>query len=235
MKDISRILCLVLLTAAVASAEFILNGDFETGDGRVGLTNSTALDSLAGGNEWWDTYLALPGGGGGDAWVVGANGIQFEVQRRNEVNNLVELDGHGLEGAANPYFGYNGSIGQTVTIDDGGMPLQLSFDYRSRLSEFQTYFPSVNPVDTFSIGVYVDGVEVLVVNKPDVEAWQRQSVLLNLAAGSYFIEFRALGLADSYGGLIDNVSLTRIPEPAAYLLVGIGLIGFYFFRRRQRA
>jgi hypothetical protein len=229
---------LVFLTTAVASGEFILNGDFETADGRIGLTNTTALDSLSvGDSEWWDTYLGLPGGQGGDAWLVGGNGIQFEVQRRYQgrFNSMIELDGHGRVGEADPYFGHNGSIGQSVTIGSDGPPLQLAFDYRSRLAEFQMSFPSVNPVDTFAIGVYVDGVEVLVVNQPNAENWTRQSLLLNLAAGTYFIEFRGLGLADSFGGLLDNVSLTRIPEPEAYLLVGVGLIGFYFLRRRQRA
>ena len=57
-------------------------------------------------------------------------------------------------------------------------------------------------------------------------------------AGDYLFTLAALGAADGLGGLIDDVRLFKtgeIPEPGTYALVGIGLIGLYFIRRRRQA
>ena len=93
---------LVAFCATSVSATTVMNGDFETVDGRTGITGGNSdgdrLDSLAGksGGASWDVYETLPGG-----WYsrdTGAAGI--EIQTNNTVGGIkahsgshyVELD-----------------------------------------------------------------------------------------------------------------------------------------------
>ncbi len=228
-----------------ARADFIDNGDFEAVDGRIGASNSIALNNLQHPDDWWDAYASLPSATGvGDSWTQGTLANRIEIQRRYEDGrwtNVVELDTHGVVGAGNMFCCYNSSMQQTIEIGPGDPNIfWLAFDYRSRLSEWQQAYNTNSVPDpnqgltTFAIGVYLDGQQIMVVDKPTQETFQRQmSSELNLTAGTYTLEFRALGAADSFGGLLDNISLIPIPEPASFALVGAGLIGFYLLRRRR--
>ncbi len=245
MKRLLVPVAVVLLAPLAAYADFIDNGDFEAVDGRVGQTNGIALNNLQHPDDWWDVYSSLPSETGiGDSWTQGtlANGV--EIQRRFENGRwtrVVELDTHGPADAADMFCCYNSSMQQTIEIGpDDPNTFWLAFDYRSRLTEWQDAYNTTEVPDpgqgltTFAIGVYLDGQQIMVVDKPTQETFQTQmSSELNLTAGLHTLEFRALGLADSFGGLLDNVRLLVIPEPASFALVGIGLIGFYLFRRRR--
>ena len=80
----------------------------------------------------------------------------------------------------------------------------------------------------------------MTVDLPTQETFATQmSPELLLTGMTYQFMFKAAGAADSFGALIDNIRLTRhgevvIPEPATYLLVGLGLIGFFYVGRRRR-
>ncbi len=245
MKRSLAAIALLLVGTFAAQADFIDNGDFEAVDGRVGLTNSTALNNLGSpGYEWWDTYASLPSATGpGDSWTQGTLANRIEVQRRFPEGLVVELDTHGVAGNGDMYCCYNSSIQQTFEIGAGDpTAFWLAFDYRSRLSEWQSalntsQIPDPNQgLTTFAIGVYLDGQQIMVVDKPTQETWQRQmSSELNLSVGMHTLEFRALGLADSFGALLDNVSLLPVPEPMSFALVGAGLLGLFYLRRRQSA
>ncbi len=55
--------------------------------------------------------------------------------------------------------------------------------------------------------------------------------------GSTRLSFYALGVADTYGGSLDNVVVTSVPEPETFamLLAGLGLMGAVARRRKQAA
>lgn len=67
--------------------------------------------------------------------------------------------------------------------------------------------------------------------------WQQFSALVDLgSSGSAVLRFAATGTSDMAGGLIDNVSVTAVPEPSAALLaLGGGLALAAWLRRRQLA
>lgn len=68
-----------------------------------------------------------------------------------------------------------------------------------------------------------------------VPNWQRFSALVDLgSSGSAVLRFAATGTSDMAGGLIDNVSVTAVPEPAtAVLALGGGLALAAWLRRRR--
>ena len=68
--------------------------------------------------------------------------------------------------------------------------------------------------------------------------WQHFSATVDLGnSGSALLRFAALGVSDQYGGLIDNVSVTAVPEPASGWLAlagGVVLAGWLRGRRAAR-
>lgn len=150
----------------------------------------------------------------------------------------------------------HGGMSQTFTVSQAG-DHRLTFYYRARpdypsfTAEQQGFIGDPNPADdlsTFAIGVYLNGSRVgavdigssgsadgdLVKKSLGDFAWEMFAFDFNLGVGQHTLAFMALGLADSYGGLLDTIGLQLIPEPGTYVLLGAGLIGIYFLRRRQR-
>lgn len=70
-----------------------------------------------------------------------------------------------------------------------------------------------------------------------VPQWQRFSALVDLgSSGSAVLRFAAVGTSDMAGGLIDNVSVTAVPEPGtAALALGGGALLAAWLRRRRPA
>ena len=69
-----------------------------------------------------------------------------------------------------------------------------------------------------------------------VPNWQRFSALVDLgSSGSAVLRFAATGTSDMAGGLIDNVSVTAVPEPSTDVLALGGGLALAAWLRRRRA
>ena len=178
------------------------------------VTNGSFEDNIQGPNSW-KIYDSLNG------WT--ANPV-LGIELRNDIAgkaqqgvNYVELDTTA-----------NSSIQQTINSTGW---VNLSFWYSARPNTGAT-----NDL-TFSFGNVSGTVLSGVSNSTDIHNWQHYTQLVNLGtSGSSALTFSAAGPSDSFGGSLDNISVTAVPEPETYalLLAGLGLMGA-ISRRRNKA
>jgi hypothetical protein len=163
-------------------------------------------------------------------WKAGQYGIELRNAAAGVAQdgvNFVELD-----------TTQNSSMAQKVTISSAGSYL-LSFWYNSRPD-------STGAVNTdlikWSFGE-AEGSVLRNYKKDDVSTWSQFSQVFtfnSVPEDHLALKFSAGGLSDSYGGSLDNVSLTKIttpvpePESHAMMLAGLGLMAAIARRRKQR-
>lgn len=132
-------------------------------------------------------------------------------------SNYVELD-----------TAANGGISQTIT---GTGLATLSFWYSAR--PFTGYTNDL----TVSFGNLTATVLQGVYNMAPDHVWQQFTATVDMGtSGSSTLSFYGAGVSDGFGGSLDNISVTAVPEPESYamLLAGLGLIGT-IARRRNKA
>jgi len=161
-------------------------------------------------NGTWAIYSSLAG------WSGLPN-----IELRNNVagtaqdgKNFVELD-------------TNNNSGMKQTILGTGL-VELSFWYSAR--------PNTGTTNNLSVSFGSFAAEVLngVSNVTGSHVWQKYTAVVDMGnAGSMDLFFRATGPNDSYGGSLDNISVTAVPEPEtlALMLAGLGLVGAVARRR----
>ncbi|WP_342117829.1 DUF642 domain-containing protein [Pseudoduganella sp. OTU4001] len=156
-----------------------------------------------------------------DGWAVGTN--QVEIR-----NNVVGAAQNGSQYLELDVYN-NSSISQTFDTVNGG-EYKLSFYYAARENTLAT----TNGIDVFWNGLLVKHLEQD--NRSSVTNWIKYDLSLFAAGSQSKLEFVAAGNSDSYGGSLDNVSLTtNVPEPGTLMSValGLGMLGFTL-RRRQK-
>ena len=108
----------------------------------------------------------------------------------------------------------------------GGGLANLSFWYAPRIG---------NTTDTLTYQLGALSGNVL--STPTSSGWHQFTGTVDLGAyGTHRLTFAAAGRSDSFGGSLDNVSVTAVPEPESYalMLAGLGLIAAVARRRRQK-
>ena len=180
-------------------------------------TNLVANGSFENFNQGpgWDIYTS------DTAWTIGTDGVEIR-------NNVAGTAADGVRFAELDTT-VNSWISQDISTG-ANQSLLLSFAYAPRAG----VSAASNPIDVLwngtSIGSYSgDGT----VNSN----WYNVSLFLTGDGdGSNILKFRASGTSDSYGGSLDNISVTAVPEPetSAMLLAGLGLLAAVARRRKTR-
>jgi hypothetical protein len=162
-------------------------------------------------NGGWGTLSSVEG------WTGGAAGI--EIQTDNVAGyafsgrNHVELDTY---------------ANSSMAVDLAPGRYNVSYWYSAR--------PGVaadsNRIDLTSAGLFLDSVTA---DGGNATAWQWRSVDFISAGGP--LTFAARGTSDSYGGYLDDITITMaaVPEVAtwAMLITGFAFVGVAARRRRQ--
>jgi hypothetical protein len=223
MKKFFLVLSLLASFTATAQTNLVTNGSFETVNcaDRIPGVGTSCTNNLNAGQ--WAVFKTLPGG-----WTT-VSGAGIEVRdavsgTAQSGSNFVELDSHGKT--------YNNSFMQQV-FSSPASQMMLSFWYAAR--------PGTSP-STNGINVFFNGHNVTssLLGGPNLgngssnTSWVQYSMLLNGVVGNNTIGFKAVGKDDTFGGSIDNVVITAVPEPStiAMFLAGLGAVGFVARRRK---
>lgn len=163
----------------------------------------------------WSVFGAIPG------WrLVFGTGIEIQDHVAGspfEGGQFVELDSHN-----------NSGIAQDIATSSGGTYL-LSFAFSAR--------PGVsvmsNGVSIFWNGAFLDFITASGTGLLDTN-WTTHDYEVSATGGLTSLEFHSAGISDSLGGYIDGVSLVAaVPEPGTLALLGIGLLGLGFTKRKR--
>lgn len=225
MKRTALTLVALLASASIVSAATIVqNGSFENAPaaGTKGL-NGRLFSTLATSSPGWDIFTSLPG------WTrTGGAGIEIQADRAVGLTDAlfgehyVELDSNN-----------NSGMRQTLSLGVGRHLLSFWFSPRELR---QNTTAETNGI-TYAIGNLagtVSGPGGL--SGTAVGTWTEITGLFKVkTAGNHDLNFTAVGTSDSYGGFIDNVSVTPspVPLPAAGLLLAAAIGGIAVLRRRK--
>lgn len=160
-------------------------------------------------NGGWSYYGSITG------WTPGV-GQSIEVGAANiyGVNgftqNVLELDSTG-----------NSAVSQFVTLPHSGL-YTLTFDYARR---------DGTSAATNIFKVSYGGTDLATLTPTSISATTASYTFY--ASNSGMLTFAGVGASDSYGGILDNVSMTAVPGPAAAVPMALGFVAR--MRRRRTA
>lgn len=225
----------LLLISSIASASLITNGSFE----ELTVTNKSTINGFIQKHKFknfakkesaWDVFYTLPG------WVTTAGkGIELQkniVSNSAEGSHHIELDSKGHSS--------NSVMTQTIDSLIIGQEYLLEFAYKPRSDRENDNGINVFWYDT-AVNFDLDMTANFAVNETNKTSpdWQIKSIQLVAQAESMDLSFGAFGHQNTYGGLLDNISLvqvnnasaTDIPEPST---LALSLLGFVALVRLQK-
>ena len=241
-KRLATALLVSCIAAPAAQANLILNGSFESpivpsSSLSCGVAFNTqcqgyyshdqinppasALFDIAG----W-SVIGLGGADGvavvmqlGNGYTEGA--LHFDAQ---DGTQSLDLTGEGNQGA-------NG-VKQSFSSTPGGQYV-VSFYLGHQDSSQEGY------AGASSLGLYIDGSLVTAFSNSDVTSqdvdWNQFAYSFTAASNLTTLAFlNATGVGNNFTGL-DDVVLLQVPEPGTLALLGAGLAGLFFLRRRKTA
>jgi PEP-CTERM motif len=216
----------LLLFGAGAKADLITNGGFETttGYGQIGSNATVSGWSTNGYN------FIFPSSGGT------VNGSAGSLSLYNGVPGGATLgpspDGGNYIGADGAY--QVGAINQTINGLTSGAQYTVSFYWGG--AQQSGFSGTTTEKWLVSLGNQTLSTNTVTDVSGGFTGWQQTFLTFTATGNSEVLSFLAQGTPDGQPpfSLLDGVSMTQVPEPASMSLLGAGLAGLGFFRRRKQ-
>lgn len=202
----------------------VVNGSFEMDPGVPGQTGNSGTRTVDFATmptigDSWGFWQSVPG------WQTGSSrGVEIQTNR-----TLSTIDAHSGSYHAELDTNGNSSIFQDIFLSAGRYV--LSFWYSPRVAQADT-----NDI-SYSLDGLVSGIASSATPGAKVGEWlQIQKNLEVERSDIYTLGFFAGGASDTYGGLLDDVSVDRVastPLPAGSVLALTALGGLLLLRRRR--
>ena len=216
--------------STLSHASLITNGSFEQttfADNKtsVGSVFNTNLQAYQNKKRAWDVFQTLPG------WVTTyGSGIELQknvVTHSQDGSHHVELDSH-------PRGASNAVMTQTLDSLTIGADYLLEFYYKPRTNRKNDNGINVFWYDsTIDFSLDMQAAFVADSTRRLMKNWTLHSVLFTAQAESMNLSFASFGRQNTLGGLLDNVSVEKVPEPSMIVLFLSGL-SFLVMRKRKR-
>jgi choice-of-anchor C domain-containing protein len=193
---------------AGARAVTLLDGSFETGAGTI----PTGL------------YTTVAGGSSIGTWKVTGGGVEWVGTYWSAANGIasVDLDGNSPGGIREPISGLTVGQEYAVTFDLSGNP-----DGGPTLKQVAVKVGS-SPVSYFSYQLGLATHANM--------AYIPETLGFTATGATEVLSFASYKTPGAYGPVIDNVSVSAVPEPAtwAMMLLGFAGLGFAGYSRTSR-
>lgn len=214
------------------NASFITNGSFEEtvfadSSTSTGYIFNTDLQSYETKNKAWDIFESIPG------WsTTYGNGIELQknvVTQSQNGQHHIELDSY-QKGSSNAVM--TQSINSLAT----GSDYLLEFYYKPRTNQANDNGINVYWYDAaVDFDISMEEIYAVDSTRSEIPIWEKQSIIFTASSSTMDLSFGAFGNQNTLGGLIDNVSLIKVPEPSILSLFLAGLVGLFIRQRKKTA
>jgi hypothetical protein len=179
------------------------------------IVNGSFENPIAGG-QGWGLFTSIPGWSAVGTYPIEIGLASVYGVTGQDGNQVLEMDSTG-----------NSLVDQIVATPGGSYTLSFLYADRAGVATSSATFD-----------VYWNGG--LVANIFPVSTVMSPYSATLVALANNTLEFRGTGTQDSYGGILDNVQLTAVPEPTtmiagALLLLPFGASTFRFIRKNRTA
>jgi hypothetical protein len=177
------------------------------------------------------TFESVPGGPtpGTFVWVTAADGWTADGA------GLIELQNHKAgdpaPGGGDVFVELDSNANSSMSRIIGPGTYDLSFLYSARPNRPSAFDNAI----TVSIGG--SDVGLFGLGGGAVTNWVNFSVPRFTVAAPTVLTFSAVGTSNTFGGYLDNITLSAVPEPAAWatMILGFGGVGAMLRSRRRRS
>jgi hypothetical protein len=199
------------LTAATAEAATVFSDNFNSDTPSLNWKGDTYFTSTT-----LPARYSAPGPASTDLIGSGAGGTSFDLLPGN--GYYVDLDGS----SGNGNLPYAGQLTYTGTFAPGKYVVTFDLAGNQRGAPAQ----SLDLVAGSGSTQYTD--------VPSTQGFTKETFYFTATAAQNSLQFSELGPSDQQGNLLDNVSVSAVPEPATWAMMLLGFFGMAFAIRSNR-